>query len=382
MRARRREGGFSLIELMVAVAVGLVVTLATTGILIRSESGKRTSLSTNDVNQTGAYLGYMLDRSLRSAGSGYTQLWQQTFGCQLHANRGGNAMLPRAGAWPAPFGALPTSPRLAPVIIYSGASPNGSDVLAVMTGNAGFGESPPVVTPASVTAGNLKLRNTLGLTGGDLVFIYDDSVGCVLEQVQAGFNGGAAQILPFGGTYASANVDGIDITSLAVGNTVYAIEIGNATAANAPQFQFIGVGANNTLLSYDLLQLGVSDAAVPIAEGVVAMRARYGVDTNNDGLIDTWVSPDASPWTAAELTDGSAAAASRLRSIMAVRVGLVLESSLVEREVVAPATLTLFGDLPVAQQFTYALGAAEQRSRHRTVDVTVPLRNLLLLPIT
>ena len=390
MRTTRLERGFSLIELMIAVAIGLVVTLAATGILIRSESGKRTTVSTNDINQTGAYLSYTLDRTLRSAGSGYTQKWAQTFGCAIHAQHSGTTMLPRPSAWPAPFASLPANPVLAPVVIYAGASQAGSDVLAVMTGNAGFGESPPTVTPGSVTATSLNLRNTLGLRGDDLVLVYDDSgsgtglPGCVLQQVQTGFAGSTAQTLPFAGAYAAGTVGGIDMTTLGLGSQTFAIDIGNVSAANTPQFQFIGVGANNTLLSYDLLQLGASDDPLPLAEGVVEMRALYGVDTNAtpDGYIDTWVSPSTSPWTAAELTNGSATANSNLRRILAVRVGLVLRSQLIERDVVAPSTLTLFSDLPLAVQHTVNLSTADQHSRYRTVEVTVPLRNLLLLPIS
>jgi type IV pilus assembly protein PilW len=382
MRTTRPQRGFSLIELMIAVAIGLVVTLAATGILIRSESGKRTTVSTNDINQTGAYLSYTLDRALRSAGSGYTQKWAQAFGCALHAQHSGSTMLPRPSAWPAPFASLPMNPVLAPVVIYAGASQAGSDVLAVMTGNAGFGESPPTVTPGSVTATSMNLRNTLGLRGDDLVLVYDDSAGCVLQQVQTGFVGSTAQTLPFAGDYAAGTVDGVDMTTLGLGSMTFAIDIGNVSATNAPQFQFIGVGTNNTLSSYDLLQLGAGDDAQPIAEGVVEMRALYGVDSNDDGSIDTWEDPATSPWTAAELTDGSTGARTNLRRILAVRVGLVLRSQLIERDVVAPSTLTLFGDLPAAVQRTVNISTADQHSRYRTVEVTVPLRNLLLLPIT
>lgn len=388
MRTTRLERGFSLIELMIAVAIGLVVTLAATGILIRSESGKRTTVSTNDINQTGAYLSYTLDRALRSAGSGYTQKWAQAFGCALHAQHSGTTMLPRPSAWPAPFASLPVNPVLAPVVIYAGASQAGSDVLAVMTGNAGFGESPPTVTPGSVTASSLNLRNTLGMRGDDLVLLYDDSgsgsglPGCVLQQVQTGFVGSTAQTLPFAGAYAAGTVDGVDMTTLGLGSQTFAIDIGNASATNTPQFQFIGVGSNNTLSSYDLLQLGAGDDAQPLAEGVVEMRALYGVDTNDDGSIDTWEDPAVSPWTAAELTDGSTGARTNLRRILAVRVGLVLRSQLIERDVVAPSTLTLFGDLPAAVQRTVNISTADQHSRYRTVELTVPLRNLLLLPIT
>jgi len=374
------QRGLSILELMVALAIGLIIVLATTGVMMRSEAGKRTTTSTNDMNQVATYLAYTLDRSVRSAGSGYVQRWQQVFGCQMHAVRSGGTMLPRPGAWPAPFTTLPTSPRIAPAVIFAGASDGGSDVLAVMTGNAGYSESGSAVLPGSVTASDLRLRNTLGFNSNDLVLLYDDTAGCVLQQVQSPFTGSTSQTLPFGGTYSGGEVDGVNLTSLGLGNTMYTIAIGNVVTENQPQFQYFGVGASNTLFSYDLLQLGTSDASLPMADGVVELRALYGVDTNDDGMVDSWESPATSPWTAAELLDGTSAAQLNLRRIMAIRIGLVLRSSLMEKDVVSPSSLTLFSDLPISVQYTHTVTATEQKSRHRTVEVTVPLRNLLLLP--
>jgi prepilin-type N-terminal cleavage/methylation domain-containing protein len=64
------QRGLSILELMVALAIGLIIVLATTGVMMRSEAGKRTTTSTNDMNQVATYLAYTLDRSVRSAGSG------------------------------------------------------------------------------------------------------------------------------------------------------------------------------------------------------------------------------------------------------------------------------------------------------------------------
>ena len=54
--------------------------------------------------------------------------------------------------------------------------------------------------------------------------------------------------------------------------------------------------ASDTLRSLDL----VNPAAVPVplASNVVNMKAQYGIDNNNDGIIDTWVKADAAPFTA------------------------------------------------------------------------------------
>ena len=122
----------------------------------------------------------------------------------------------------------------------------------------------------------------------------------------------------------------------------------------------------------------------PMAEGVRELHAVYGLDTNDDGILDTWQSPTGN-WAGPALMDGSAASNLRIRQIVAIRVGLVLRSALVEREIspgvpVAPANLSLFSDLPAPNPVTVDLTrAGENRNqRHRTVEITVPLRNFLM----
>ena len=90
--------GFSLIELLVAVAVGLVLTLAVSGVLVRGEGRNRASLAVGDIDQGGAYAAAILDGVLRSAGSGFASRAPETYGCRINARRGGNALLlARAG---------------------------------------------------------------------------------------------------------------------------------------------------------------------------------------------------------------------------------------------------------------------------------------------
>ena len=376
-RNRRADNaGFSLVELLVAIVIGLVLTLAITSVMTRSEGTKRTINSTNDANQNGAYISYVLDRALRSAGSGYAQRWREVFGCRINASLDNAALLPRTAALPAPFAGMPQAFRLAPVVVTRGAD---SDVLAVMTGSGGFGENSLRVLPSSVSASELRLPNTLGISGNDLVLLAEDGVGCMLQQVSNGFVGAADQQLPLSGRFYSATGTDVNLTAFGVAGDAYAITLGNAVA-NAPQFQLIGVGDNNTLVSYDILRMTEPDEAIPVAEGVVQLRALYGVDNDNDGRQDAWVDPGAAPWDSASLLDGSVVARDNLRRIVAVRVGLIIRTSLVERTNVSPASITLFSDLGAALEQTRVLSADEQRIRHRAVEVTVPLRNILLLP--
>lgn len=377
--ARRRPGGgFSLVELLVAVAVGLVLTLAVTGVLLRNEGRSRDTLAVNDINQSGAFVAYVLDSAVRSAGSGFANRWAETYGCRLNANRGGSTLLPRTSAWPAPFAGFPQAVRVAPVIIGKGQSAAGSDVIAVMRGNAGLGEAPLEVLALGPPLG---LRNTIGLAANDLLLLADGETDCLL--LQAGTP--AADTVELTGTGAYHTTTGANRSLVDFGTptpSTVAVNLGNAgasggTPTTAPQFTMFAVGANRTLFARDMLDIDGGEVQ-PLADGVVEMRALYGIDNDNNGTLDQWVDPGVAPFNTASLLSGSAAAVQNLNSIVAVRIGLVLRTSQREREVVAPATLTLFSDLPVALRQTRTLTTAERNYRHRTTEVTVPLRNVLL----
>jgi type IV pilus assembly protein PilW len=162
--------------------------------------------------------------------------------------------------------------------------------------------------------------------------------------------------------------------------------IGNVGAGNPPSFVLIGVGANNTLFAYDLLQTAGADAnpnpnLQALADGVFELHALYGVDTDDDGRVDAWTDPGdaSSDYRLARLMDGSEAAARRIAQIKAIRVGLILRTSLPEREPVAPESLTLFADLGSELAYTRDLSAGERNFRYRVVESTIPLRNLMLV---
>jgi type IV pilus assembly protein PilW len=386
-----RAPGFSLIELLVAMAIGLILTLAITSVMIRSEGSKRATTSVNDVNQSGAYATYVLDRYIRSAGSGYSQSWGTVYGCLLNASYLASPVLPLPSAIPAssPFNKVTLEMRLAPLIIGKDladtATETRGDVLMVMGGTAGVAESPQTVLPGSVTTSQISLPTALGYVTNDMLLLADPGVGsCMINQVSAHVYSDAGQVLPLGGDYAR------DPTGFGA-NTI-ALQLGRADA-NPPQFKLFGVGANNTLFSHDLLK-PPGQAPEAISDNIVEMRAVYGVDTDADGRVDDWVDATGATYGATALTSGSADALKSLRKILAVRVGLILRTALQER---SPATAasgvmdaetfaqanaasrTLFSDLP-ALTVTRAVTTADIGYRFRAVEATIPLRNVLMAP--
>lgn len=378
-RRRRHGGGFTLIELLVAVAIGMALVLAITLMMARFESGRRALTSVNDTSIGAAYATYALDRVVRSAGSGYTQSWRNSFGCQLLASRNGTQILPRGSTFPTPFDSVPQNMRLAPLIVHAGIGTDGSDVLAVQTGSSGLGESPLGVLPASATATSLRVPATVGLRGADLMLVFQGSGTCMLQEVGPGFVGGASQQIDFGGIYADDDINSVQLQTMGAATSAWVTPLGNR-GANPPLFQLLGVAANATLVAYDILNLDGSDTVAAVSDGVADLRARYGVDSDDDGRVDSWQDPAVAPWDAATLLNGSAASQLNMSRILAVRIGLMLRNSTPDRDAVSPGTLTLFDDLGTSLLATRTLSSTEQKLRWRTLDFTVPLRNLILKP--
>lgn len=400
----RRQAGLSLIELMVALVVSMVIVGAVFGLMSVSEGRKRTTMSVSDINQSGVFALYQLDKAIRSAGSGYSQNWPLTYGCRLNVNLNGNQILPSPASMPPPFDKLLTQLggfRLMPLLIVQNGTPlttGSSDAIITMAGNAGYGEIPtefsntaPVVSAGVV---NLSLINTMTFNAGNLVLVADrnNTAGnlqpCYIGQVKAGFTGSVAVQLPLTGAYdASVGTDG---GAANVSATGVAMNLGNVGGGNLPAFGVYGVGANNTLMFYDLLQSsGNGNSAIPLADGVMEMHALYGIDPNNTGNV-TWQAPTGA-FDAATLSNGTQTAAANLYAVKAVRIGLILRTSLPERAqqyvtsasavtasgVVSPGPLVLFADVP-GQAYTRKLTGAEQNYRYRVLEATIPLRNTLL----
>ncbi len=382
----------TLVELLVAMVIGLGITLAVSSLLISGENHKRTTTSTNDAETTGAYAFNALDKALRSAGSGFAASayisGPAVFTCRLNVAN----ILPAAGTFPAPFAgfmASPASPsnlRIAPVLIGKGQAADGfSDVIAVMGGAGTAGGVSRQIT-GSGSSTSLPLDNTVGFAQSDLVLVSQNGdTDCLLEEVSTTPAVGT-QYLTLGSSlpyYTTGTTT--TISNLAASTSSYITPLGNASANNV-QFMLFGVDANHTLDSYDLLRnyslvqnTLAADSAQPMADGIYRMQAIYGIDTNGDGIQDTWASPSDTNY---DITSVMTTAAT-IKSIVSVRVSLLVRGEYYDKNNVSPASFTLFsglanaGGTSLAQ--TVSLGATDQHYRYRLFEFTVPLRNMILL---
>lgn len=383
-RTPDRQRGMTLIELLVAMVIGLGVTLAITSMLIASENHKRTTTSTNDAEQTGAYSFNSLTELLTGAGSGIAESARSVsrglLGCRINAG----AFLPRTTPFPAPFSTLflagvTNTLKVAPLLIAKNQSDAGSDVLVLMSGSGSAGGVSRQIT-GSGTATTVILDNTVGFSTSDLVLVSQSGVtDCLVEQVASV----TSPSLSLGGTYYTTGAT-TSIASLSSSTASWVTPIGNA-AANNVQFELIGVGANRTLYSYDLLQnLNLvqgsgGDVSQAIADGVQEMHAIYGISSLANNIQDQWAGPSDAGYDIVTVMNAPAV----MQTILAVRVALVLRGEYYDKNVVSPATLTLFSGYTNASgtslQQTVNLSATDQHYRYRVFEFTVPLRDMILL---
>ena len=199
--------GFSLIELMVSVVIALIVIVAMTKVSAQFETSKRQDTTTSEMSTNSGYLAYDFDRQVRSAGSGFSAVnRQETFGCALYASKGGAQILPSLAAFPAPFSTVDQTVRLLPVLAFGGAGAGGSDVLQIMTGTGGIGETASQVRQNSVDASSLRLTTTVGIRGDDLLLVTETNRPCMLAQVAAAYTGGPSQQVDLAGSYYASSV--------------------------------------------------------------------------------------------------------------------------------------------------------------------------------
>jgi type II secretory pathway pseudopilin PulG len=397
------NGGFSLIELMVAAVIAMLSTLVMFQSLSTAEKYKRVTTSGND-SQQGAMLAYdQISYLTRNAGSGLVQT-PGSFNCLLQAFDTGTQIYPSVATAPAPFDILPAQLRLSPVLAFDGGAQ--PDVLVLMMGESGAGNIADPSARMNATKQRLGMSNTVGIRPNDFLLFsryQPDATGnptsanCILTQASAT----SSEIDTTSG-YITANPVNVTAARFASPSTsmpATADRYAVSTLGTTPQMVAIGVrrlSGRSDLVMYDLLTRATP---VVIAENVIDFQVVYGVDTSfnaarnagtdadyfGDGAIDFWTSPTGD-WSSANMTSPLIAGsqswtgAERQRRVKAIKIGLITYDTENEKTAVARSsnTLTLFNTLGAGITVTQTIGSGlfVNTNRYRTFEFSAPIRNL------
>ena len=369
---RDRSRGFTLVEVMVGLALSMLSMLIILQLFSVSDARKRLTTGAAEAQQTANVSIYQLSRTVRLAGAGLTQT-NNVWGCPIQAYRGGTQILPAAAAFPSPFASVGTTIRAIPLLILPAAAPDGqSDIIVVIAGNGETGQAElQLVGPPKATG--LSLLRSNGVKAQDLILMTAPGTisNCQVAQVDPTFNAiTAPNTLPLGTAGTNYN------TAAGLAGGPYNAGSVALQLGATPMFTMFGIDTNNSLEQFDLLNLTGTTTSV-VSDNVFDLRARYGVVAADGSGPITWQSPTAVGWQVANLTAGTTTSLDLIDRIRAVRISMVFRSTEPVTDDSPPTSYVMFPD---TNPITVAIPTASQRYRYQVYDTIIPLRNLRYVP--
>jgi type IV pilus assembly protein PilW len=348
-----RARGFSLVELMVGLVIGMIGVVIMMQIFSVSEGYKRTTTGGDDAQNNGAISLYGLQRDLRQAGQGTNSFNGVVPPGSASSLIGCNVTL-RPGV---------TINANAPVTINHASIPAGdagTDTLLVFHGNSD--DSPEGDRIAAQPATNIyRMTGFAAAASAPAIRVGDRVVA------HPGTRPSPCNL----SMEAVASVAGNDVT---VGTGAAGMSNGALfNLGSAPRIVVYAVrGGALTMCDYMVNNCGGAFTAahwVPIASNVVSLRAQYGHDTTAapmDLTVDAFN----------QTTPTTECGWVRMR---AIRVALVARSAQLEKDVVTPAAPSWAAS--AAAPIDLSADADWQRYRYKLFETVVPLRNVAWLGV-
>jgi type IV pilus assembly protein PilW len=333
------QRGFGLVELMVSTVLGMLVVLVFFQVFQLNEGQKRTTTAGNDAQESASYGIFLLGRDLSIGGNGIASSATALDGCALL--------------------------RPGPAVITAGATDNAPDAVTVFFGGSGS-LSTPVALLGNATIptspNTYQVGSPVGFSPNDVVAAVQGTT-CTLSTV----NAGGIAVAPATGiaTITHTPIAGNVATTY---SAVLASLVNLGQAASLGRIVYSVDPTHSTLQRQDLLAAnGFANGPVsPVVSDVVNLKAQFGLDTDNDGAVDTWQAATG-PWSSANLPVQPLA---KLQQIRAVRVAVVARSVQYEKDPITPGPLLMF-DGAVSMTLT----ADQQHYRYKILETIVPLRN-------
>ncbi len=404
-----KQQGFTIVELMVGLVIGLIATLIIMQTFSAFEGNKRSTTGISDAQTSGSIGLFMIQRELQFAGYGipvisgtlpevlatdrpYNRQYQSFTGASqadieaaMYAaqaaaqsayeakiaqntatvNAGENYSALRCN--PAPTLYIdtdnnPTTPPInvdvtTPVSITEGGT---QDTITIIYGDTQRGSLPTRITDVNPGIGRIAVSNNISCR--------QDNVLLILKDINKGATNCQATILKSSQSgYTNAQLDADTKTVLVDPTTTdfSKIAVGDRLACMG-QVRQITFAINGNQLTKN------GQAAL---DEIVGLQAQYGVSaTGNSEIVNAWTDATGA-WAAPTVPDRN--------RIKAVRVALIARNNLLEKDVVSqdcdgaasgPAKVCVWGG---NVNLSATLGADWNRYRYRTYELIIPIKNVL-----
>ncbi len=348
--ARSHRAGFTLIELMVGMAIGLLATIIIMQVMSLFEAQRRTTTGSADAQTNGGIALYSIAREVQMAGYGLLPIIDSALECNPATMT---------------YGATGITGGLNPITITNGTAVAGvssaSDSITIRYGNSLMGGAIGQITAMSGNAATLV--SNLGCQVNDITLVHTGTT-CAMSSATAVSAAGASPI------------------TVTLENTTGAVAKANLACLGAWNVITYAVNPATGNLDRTAVVNGVS-TTTPSVVGVVNLQAQYGISaSSNSNQITQWVDASGGTWAAPTV-------ANRNR-IKAIRVAVVARNAKIERDVVTAACSSTTAAAPTglcawagsvgspAPTLDLSPGDANwSRYRYRVFETIIPLRNVI-----
>ncbi|MBB3640808.1 PilW family protein [Variovorax atrisoli] len=365
-----RQRGFGLVEILVGMAVGLVVTIIIYQVISTYEGVKRTTTSGADTQQNGIFSLSTMERDVRAAGWGIPTA--DLMPCSRYFTYFSDGTI---------NGPVPNFPSTPVRIIDGGTAAGASDSITVLWGSSVRANvrnallQNVTANPTGTPASNLQPTTSVALSStGGFVSLTDDVGNCALTRIT-----GTAPNPASPGTVILSHDPGTGSSTQPVYNPPASYMTAQGwpvSYSTNPRIFDLGAltqrtyyVAGGSLMSQDYFS---STSQIQVANNVVSFKARYGISDAGSQVVNNWVSATGA-WATPSVAD--------LKRIKAVRIAVVVRSPLKERLPDGATACAITTTAPASWPGGPAIDLSNDPDwrcyRYRSFETVVPLRNVL-----
>ena len=341
-KINRNQSGFSLIEIMVGLVIGLIATLVIMNVITAFEGQKRTTTGNADAQVNGSIALYNIQRQVQMAGFGLP-IFDASATANYSPLKCTSSLIDHDG------NAGTANVDFFPISITDGGA-TGNDTITVR-----YFPAPNGGLPASVT------------TVAGLILGVDNNLGCT--------NGDTALVVS-GTTCKAAIVNDTDLATDTTHITLAGPDV--ASMVSGSRVSCLGSPATRQEITYRINASQLESNGTPVISGIVGLQAQYGISASStSNQVTQWVEP-------------TAVTTANRNQIRAIRIAVIARNGLPEKppavttvctSTTAPATGlcawegTSTSPAPaISAAALTAMGGTNYR--YRVYNTVIPLRNL------
>ena len=368
---KAKHHGFSLVEIMVGLAIGMIAMIVVMQVFDLSEKQKRTTSGGADAQSNGAIALYMIERDTRMAGWGMDSAVYASCNSAFSYCDGSEACGGEAGDLGVNF---------APVrITDGGTNPDAITIQLFADPNLDtfkYPASTSISKSMPQPSAELNVNSVAGCVNGGMVLVAQAGT-CTLMQItqiqgtalKLQHNPGGSGIYNPPANYQSTN----NWPAYTAGATLSCFP----PPSSGPLYQkvyAIDTASRQLQRTDNTVTPAVTDE--PVTAEIFDLQAQYGIAPVGSQTVDEWVNATGATWATPSLADW--------KRIKAVRIAIVARSTQYEKPAAGEACTTTTDDMVAA----WASWAEDVFStddypgdwrcyRYKTFETVVPLRNVI-----